>query len=373
MFDACLYLENGHLFEGQGFGANRADRICGGEVVFNTGMTGYEEIFTDPSYAEQIIVMTYPHIGNTGINFEDHESSLLPLSGVVVREYVDHPSNWRSRTTLSQFLTEKGIPAISDVDTRELTRILRSEGAQRGVIFARTSKDPITQGKECLQKIASMEGLELVSQVSIKAPYEFEPGTGSENIVVYDYGVKRNILRSFKEHGLKVQVVPYNFPAEELGKWKPKCVVLSNGPGDPATVQEAVPQIQKIIGKIPLFAICMGHQLLGRALNAGTYKLKFGHHGVNHPVKDLLTGQILITSQNHGFCVNEKDLKIEDVTITHTSLNDGTLEGFGSKKMRFQSIQFHPEACPGPNDAKSLFRRFLSDITFPTFSGGKIS
>jgi carbamoyl-phosphate synthase small subunit len=368
-WESALYLENGHLFVGEGFGS-KASR--GGEAVFNTGMTGYQEIYTDPSYYEQIVVMTYPHIGNTGINAQDLESGKLYLSGVVAREYCPPPSNWRSKQPLHAYLEAAGVPLVSDVDTREITQILRDEGAQRSVIFATAEAkgDLKAHGKKLLEKVPSMEGLGLVDRVSCKEPFEFlpdpfydmpttAPKLGTRSVVLYDYGLKRNTPRHFWRRGFRVQVVPYNYPFQEVMKLKPAALVLSNGPGDPASVGGAVEEIQSAIGKIPIFAICMGHQILARALGASTYKLKFGHHGCNHPVKDLTTGRCLITSQNHGFTVKEGDLKARDIKLTHVSLNDGTVEGFGSEKLKLASVQFHPEAAPGPNDSAYLFDSFI--------------
>ncbi|MBI4403722.1 MAG: glutamine-hydrolyzing carbamoyl-phosphate synthase small subunit [Deltaproteobacteria bacterium] len=362
LWNSALYLEKGHLFEGNGFGAKLSS---GGEIIFNTGMSGYQEIFTDPSYSRQVLVMGYPHIGNTGINEEDWESRGLFLSGLVTREVSLNASSWRSRLTLPEYLANHHIPGISDVDTREITRIIRDEGAQRAVIFPvenpGSTKELLASGKTLLEKVEPMEGLELVSQVSCKKPYEFEPSEKAEpcSVVVYDFGVKHNILRHFKKHGFRVWVVPYNTPAEEVLAYSPVGLVLSNGPGDPAKVPQSAGEIQRLVGKLPILAICMGHQLLARALGANTYKLKFGHHGINHPVIDKGSKRILITSQNHGFAVHEKDLIQEDVVVSHMSLNDHTVEGFCSEKMRFISVQFHPEAAPGPTDASYLFDSFV--------------
>ena len=363
-WDCALYLEKGHIFEGMGFGAQCSS---GGEAVFNTGMTGYQEIFTDPSYYKQVVVMTYPHIGNTGTNAQDWESRSVDLAGVVAREYCESPSSWRNTQSLSEFMAAAKVPGISDIDTREITRILRDEGAQRAVIFPvkdAKGKDPVAHAKELLSKVPEMEGLELVSKISCKAPYEFQGNapaddSGAGTVVVYDYGAKHNILRHLKARHFKVWVVPYNMPAKEVLSYKPKAVVLSNGPGDPATVPNAVNEIRALTGQVPILAICMGHQLLARALGSPTYKLKFGHHGVNHPVKDLLTNRILITSQNHGFAVKAEDLKMRDVTLSHVNLNDQTVEGFVSEKMRFYSVQFHPESKPGPSDAAYIFDNFI--------------
>jgi len=363
-WNSYLYLEKGHLLEGEGFGAERS---CGGEAVFNTGMSGYQEIFTDASYRGQIVVMCYPHIGNTGVNDEDVESGAVYANGVVTREYCDHPSNYRSKMSLGQYLKEAGVPGISGVDTRFITQCLRDEGAQRAVIFSAAEcagKSPAEHGKYLISQTPAMEGLELVSEVSCKTPYLFNDpklaGAGElGNIVVYDYGVKTNTLRSLQKRGFKVWVVPYNHPHQETLALKPRGIVLSNGPGDPAEVKGVIEPIQGLMGKTPILAICMGHQLLARALGCGTYKLKFGHHGINHPVRDLISDRILITSQNHGFCVRGEDLKSNDVAVSHLSLNDNTVEGFYSEKMKLYSVQFHPESKPGPNDASPIFDYFV--------------
>ncbi len=359
-YDATLALENGALFSGRGFGKETSS---GGEAIFNTGLSGYQEVFTDPSYSHQFVVMTYPHIGNTGMNFEDVESDKMYLSGVVVREYCPEPSNWRSKTSLHEYLIKAGVSAISDVDTREITKILRDQGAQRAVIFPTKEAEGKLEAhaKKLLEKVPDMEGLDLVSLVSCKTPYQFNEGVAKNapTIVVYDFGVKTNILRLAAKEGLRVWVVPYNTPSEEVMKEKPVAVLLSNGPGDPAKVPGTVKEIQKLIGKVPILAICMGHQLISRALGAETYKLKFGHHGTNHPVKDLETGRIMITSQNHGFCVQEDTLKDKDVKVSHINLNDNTVEGITSKKYGFYSVQFHPEAKPGPSDASVIFDIFM--------------
>jgi carbamoyl-phosphate synthase small subunit len=362
-WDAVLYLENGHVFQGQGFGS---DHASGGELVFNTGMTGYQEVFTDPSYSHQVVLMTTPHLGNTGINDEDIEADGLLLKGVVAREYEPTPSNWRSKRTLEACLMASKVPGISEVDTRELTRIIRGEGSQRAVIFPTASAvgDLKAHGKQLLQDVPEMDGLELVSLTSCKKVWEFSADARSYSgeIVVYDFGVKHGILRQLKHRGFRVRVVPYNYPYQEVLSDKPVAVVLSNGPGDPARVPYAVEQIQGLVGKVPIQAICMGHQLLARALGCNTYKLKFGHHGLNHPVRDEKTGRIIITSQNHGFAVKAEDLKQEDILLDHVSLNDGTVEGFSSSKMRFSSVQFHPEASPGPHDADSVFEAFFRGL-----------
>jgi len=361
---AALYFENGHAFLGKGFGARA---VQGGEAVFNTGMTGYQEVFSDPSYAHQVVVMTHTQLGNYGINKEDVESDSLLLKGVVAREYFSEPSNWRAQESLGTYLQRAGVPGISEIDTRRITKILRDEGAQRSVIFPvenESLSEIKTRGAGLLKNIPEMEGLDLVSQVSCKEPWEFEADKNKSRnllgtIVVYDFGVKWNILRSLSSRGFRVRVVPYQMPAEEIKKEKPTAVCLSNGPGDPAKVPHAVQQIQSLLGQFPVLAICMGHQLMARALGGETYKLKYGHHGVNHPVKDLETGKILITSQNHGFAVKPESLPKKEVQISLINLNDQTLEGFSSKKLKISSIQFHPEAKPGPSDANFLFDQFI--------------
>lgn len=361
---AALYLENGHLFLGQGFGAQKA---LGGEAVFNTGMTGYQEIFSDPSYSHQIVVMTNPQLGNYGINSQDIEAEQLLLKGVVAREYFPVPSNWRSQKSLGDYLEEFGVPGISEVDTRRITQILREEGSQRTVIFPVETNDKSTIqeiARRLLSEVPEMEGLDLVSLVSCKKPWEFDSERNRNRnthgtVVVYDFGVKLNILRSLSDRGFKVKVVPYQMPAEEVLNEKPSAICLSNGPGDPAKVPHSVREIQQFLGKVPVLAICMGHQLLARALGGETYKLKYGHHGINHPVKDLESGRILITSQNHGFAVKKESLPQEDIRINLINLNDQTVEGFCSQKLKLSSIQFHPEAKPGPSDAAVLFDQFI--------------
>jgi carbamoyl-phosphate synthase small subunit len=351
-------LEGGRLWIGEGFGAHVPS---GGELVFNTGMTGYQEILTDPSYRRQIVVMTYPHIGNTGVNAEDVESGEVAAAGLVVRALCDTPSSWRSTGSLGAYLEQAGVPGISGVDARAITRLLRDEGAKRAVLFPVESGEPVAvQAERHLAKVPAMEGLELVSEVSVRNPYWFsEKGNGL--VVAYDYGTKWNILRLVAALGFRVRVVPFDMPAEEVLKDKPTAVVLTNGPGDPATVPDAAHILAKLVGQVPLLAVCMGHQLLARALGASTYKLKFGHHGINHPVLHVPSGRVLITSQNHGFAVREKELP-KDVELTFRSLNDGTLEGFESDKLRLCSVQFHPEAKPGPSDAQPLFERFFHGV-----------
>lgn len=367
--DTALFLDGGGLWLGLGFGAKT---IRGGELVFNTGMTGYQEILTDPSYFRQVVVFTGAEVGNTGVNGADVESSAQHLAGVVVRNYSPKPSNWRCTGTLSEFLERENVPGIYGVDTRDITQCIRDGGARRSIIFPMddcgTSDRAALErrGQQLLESVAPMDGLELVSQVSCKSPYDFNAVTagvvakhGTMVAVVYDFGVKSNILRSLAKRGFRVRVVPYNYPYQDVLKLKPSAVVLSNGPGDPAAVTESVEMIAGLLGKVPLFAVCMGHQLLARALGCSTYKLKFGHHGINHPVKDLILDRVLITSQNHGFAVSGADLASREIELTHQSLNDGCVEGFQSKKLQISSVQFHPESRPGPSDADYIFDRFV--------------
>ncbi len=360
-WNAALFLENGHLFIGKGFGAKTTR---GGEAIFNTGLSGYQEVFTDPSYRRQILVMTLPHLGNTGMNSIDMESGGLYLEGVVARSYTAKPSSWRSEISLDAYLEKGNVPGISEVDTRAITQILRDEGAQRAVLFPTDETNPAViekAGRSKLLEVPAMEGLELVSEVSCKNPYWWDEKNSGKNgtVVAYDFGVKNNILRLFANQGFKVRVVPYHFSAAEVRKEKPRAIILSNGPGDPGEVKDTVQEIQSLVGEIPMFAVCMGHQLLARALGASTYKLKFGHHGCNHPVQDLRTKKVLITSQNHGFSVKGEELKGDGLAVTHVSLNDQTVEGFASERMKLASVQFHPEAAPGPREASHLFLDFI--------------
>lgn len=357
-FDAALYLENGELFLGKGFGYPQE---MGGEVVFNTAMFGYQEVFSDPSYANQIVILGGTQIGNTGVNLEDNEGDALLLKGVVVREYQE-PSNWRSTQSLQDYLYKHKVMGISEIDTRQITKIIRDQGAQRGILFpVKKEMNVIEHGKKLLASVPAMEGQDLVSKVSCQKPYAFAKVSrtfAKGTAVVYDFGVKKNILREIHERGFDVTVVPYNATAQEVLSYHPKLVVLSNGPGDPKEVPGSVKEIQSLIGKVPIFAICMGHQLIARAFGMNTYKLKFGHHGVNHPVKDHLENKIIITSQNHGFAVEFK--ATGDLQLSHTSLNDNTVEGFYSLSNKILSVQFHPEASPGPKDGSNLFDQFLS-------------
>lgn len=350
-----LILEDGTVFFGESFGS---ETEIIGEVVFNTSMIGYQEILTDPSYKYQIVTMTYPLIGNYGINEEDVESDKIQLAGFLAREYNHRYSNYRAQKSLKDYLIEYKIPALSGLDTRKLTRKLRTQGAMMGIISfeeKRTSEDLLTK----LKTQPSMAGMELVKDVTCSKIKEYKPKAKAKfNVAAYDFGIKTNILRNLTERGCNVKLYPASTPAEELIASKPDGVFLSNGPGDPAAVKYAIENTKKIIGKIPLFGICLGHQIIGLTLGYKTYKLKFGHRGGNQPVKDLKSGRILITAENHGFAIDPASIT-GPVQKTHVNLNDQTLEGISSDEMKFFSVQFHPESSPGPHDASYLFDDFI--------------
>lgn len=367
MKKATLVIEDGTVFEGFSFGA---EGEAYGEVVFNTSITGYQEILTDPSYNGQIVTMTYPEIGNYGVNPEDVESRKPFLKGFVVKEYWREPSNWRSRGSLCTYLSDNGVVGIEGVDTRSLTKLIRSKGAQKAVIST-TDADP----DSLLKKVRASQGIvgiDLVTEVSCENPYTWSDGTGAwrpdseklpgdENrfrVVAYDYGLKYNILRKLVDHGCDVSIVPSRMPPHEILSMEPDGIFLSNGPGDPAAVAYAVESVRTLIGKKPIFGICLGHQILGLALGGKTYKLKFGHRGANQPVKNLRTGKVEITSQNHGFAVDADSLG-SDVEVTHINLNDNTVEGLSHREHPVFSVQYHPEASPGPHDSSYLFREFI--------------
>lgn len=367
MKKALLVIEDGSVFEGKGFGA---EGEVFGEVVFNTSMTGYQEILTDPSYNGQIVTMTYPEIGNYGVNEEDVESRQPFLKGFVVKEYWRTPSNWRSQGDLESYLDNYGIVGIEGIDTRSLTKLIRSKGAQKAVISTQ-DLDPDSLLKK-VQASAGIIGIDLVTEVSCEESYDWNQGTHSwkpadkENpereekfkVVAYDFGLKQNILRKLTDHGCEVTVVPSRTPPNEVLSLDPDGIFLSNGPGDPAAVAYAVESVGTLIGKKPIFGICLGHQILSLALGAETYKLKFGHRGANQPVKDLRSGKVEITSQNHGFAVDSDSLS-KDVEITHINLNDNTVEGIRHKNHPAFSVQYHPEASPGPHDSSYLFQEFI--------------
>lgn len=363
---AILLLEDGTIFEGKSFGAKGTR--CG-EVVFNTSMTGYQEILTDPSYHEQIITMTYPLIGNYGTNKADIESRKIFACGFIVKENCNYPSNWRNKNSLSVYLKANNVVGLEGIDTRKLVRHIRTEGAMRGIISS-TEFRP-SRLKEKLSEYPGLMDRDIVKDVTVKKPYRWDKGvvnvlTGREieppvkyKVIAFDFGIKLNILRLLRSHGCDVWVVPAKTSARDVLSQKPDGVFLSNGPGDPGGVDYAIAEIKKMLGKIPIFGICLGHQLLGLALGAKRFKLKFGHHGANHPVKNLQTGAIEITSQNHGFCIDIDSLKDKDVRITHINLNDQTLEGFRCKNIPAFCVQYHPEASPGPHDSNYLFEGFL--------------
>ncbi len=362
---AHLVLENGTLFTGQSIGFNGYTE---GEIVFNTSMTGYQEILTDPSYNGQIVTMTYPLIGNYGCNPEDVESHQPWVEGFVIKELAALPSNWRKQETLVDFLIKHKIVAIQGIDTRKLTKMIRSGGAQRALVT--TQKEDIKSLLKRVQQIPSIVGADLASEVTTKKPYRWREGIygwpkGYSNrkkfkyfVVAYDFGIKRNILRSLVTNFIDVLVAPARTSAEEVLKMKPDGVLLSNGPGDPAPIEYAIENIRNLIGRIPIFGICLGHQLLALALGGKTYKLKFGHRGANHPVKNLETGAIEITSQNHGFAVDIDSLKGR-AKLTHLNLNDMTSEGLSIKEKFLFSVQYHPESSPGPRDSRYLFQNFI--------------
>ncbi|GJQ19782.1 MAG: carbamoyl-phosphate synthase small chain [Bacteroidia bacterium] len=366
---AKLVLENGVVFEGTSFGAQAEST---GEVVFNTSLTGYQEILTDPSYAGQIVTMTHPHIGNYGINPDDLESVKPQVAGFVVKEYFDAYSNFRATGSLGEWLKEHGIPGIEGVDTRMLTKIIRTSGAMRAVISSSDLDDQRLLAKA--RSSQAMEGWDLTKVVTTGKPYRWEDVDRTPfalaplatrktngkrwNVVVFDYGVKRNILRRLTSYGCSLTVVPSSYTAEQVLEMEPDGIFLSNGPGDPAAVRYAIENLKRLIGKKPLFGICLGHQLLALALGGKTFKLKFGHRGANHPVKNLLTGEIEITSQNHGFAVDPASLDAS-IEVTHVNLNDQTNEGLRHRELPLFSVQYHPEASPGPHDSDYLFARFV--------------
>ncbi|HEY1267750.1 MAG TPA: glutamine-hydrolyzing carbamoyl-phosphate synthase small subunit [Candidatus Binatia bacterium] len=379
---AILALADGSYYIGRGFGA---EGEAAGEVVFNTSMTGYQEILTDPSYEGQLVAMTYPEIGNVGVNPEDVESQKPFVKGFIVKEYCAKPSNWRATRTLGDYMREHGIVGIEGIDTRALVRRLRDQGSQEAIISTR-SDNP----EELIAKAKASPGLvgrDLVKEVSCREAYDWnegrwelgegyrkrkEPEQPQKNrkvknptldrpgyfVVAYDFGIKRNILRGLAESGCRVKVVPASTPAEEVLALNPDGIFLSNGPGDPDAVPYAKENVQKLLGKKPIFGICLGHQIMGLALGGKTYKLKFGHHGGNQPVMDLTTKKVEITAQNHGFAVDADSLKGAAV-VTHVNLNDNTVEGLAHKEMPIFSVQYHPESSPGPHDASYLFKRFI--------------
>ena len=365
---AILVLEDGTVFHGVSIGA---DGCSVGEVVFNTAMTGYQEIISDPSYARQIVTLTYPHVGNVGTNSEDDESAGVFVSGLVIRDLPLLASNWRSEKTLQQYLLDNKVVAIADIDTRKLTRLLRDKGAQRGCIMAgeTVSVDVATRA---IESFPGLKGMDLAKEVTVSESYEWIENIWTlqngytqgehltKHVVAYDFGIKRNILRLLVNRGCRVTVVPATTPAATVLAMNPDGVFLSNGPGDPEPCVYAIEAIKTILdSKIPIFGICLGHQLLALASGAKTEKMKFGHHGANHPVQEIATGRVMISSQNHGFSVNETSLP-DNLVATYRSLFDGSLQGIKRTDCQAMSFQGHPEASPGPNDVESLFDDFIT-------------
>lgn len=346
---AKLILENGTVFEGKAFGYINETV---GEVVFNTGMTGYQEILTDPSYYGQIVTMTYPLIGNYGINLDDMESNYAKVRGFIVRERCQNPSNWRCEFELEEYLKRNKIMGLEGIDTRALTKMIRNNGTMKGII----TTDELNKS-QINEKLNSFDNTNAVKEVTIKQIEKHNEGN-NEHIAVIDFGIKTNIVRSFKNRGCKITVFPADTKAEEILKINPDGIFLSNGPGDPKDIPEVVEEIKKLIGKKPMTGICLGHQLLALALGGNTEKLKFGHRGTNHPVKDLNANRVMITSQNHGYVVTKEGLP-DNIEITHINLNDDTVEGMKHKEFPIYSIQFHPEACPGPHDTDKIFDEFV--------------
>lgn len=353
---AVLALEDGTTFLGRALAA-RGRQF--GEVVFNTGMTGYQEVLTDPSYAGQIVTMTYPLIGNYGINEEDAESSRPQVRGLVVREACGYPSNWRSQEDLEHYLARHGIVGIQGVDTRSLTRRLREQGTMRGIISSEPQDVARPEELVSQARASQLDGPALVPGVTAPAAYHLV-GKGYR-VVVMDFGIKQNILRCLHQFDLDLIVVPCRTTVDEIDAYRPQGIFLSNGPGDPKDVPQAIATVRKLIGRYPIFGICLGHQIMGLALGADTFKLKFGHRGANHPVKELADGRVYITSQNHGYAIDAQSLP-EELHITHINLNDGTVEGMEHRYLPVYSVQYHPEAAPGPRDSAYLFERFLQQM-----------
>ncbi len=368
---AILVLEDGSVFQGESIGC---DGITVGEVVFNTALTGYQEILTDPSYARQLITLTYPHIGNVGVTSEDEEADTIFAAGLIVKDVPLRHSNWRAQESLPDYLVRRNVVAIADIDTRRLTRLLRENGAQSGCVMAGDTCSE-TEALATAKAFSGLKGLDLAQEVTTQSPYEWQKGSWQLNpnevrtvdqvsadfqVVAYDYGIKKNILRMLVDRGCYVTVVPAKTPAAEVLAMQPDGVFLSNGPGDPEPCDYAVHAIREVLEKqVPIFGICLGHQLLALASGAQTLKMKFGHHGANHPVQDLITERVMISSQNHGFAVDDSSLP-DNLQITHRSLFDQTLQGIRRKDCPAMGFQGHPEASPGPHDVAPVFDEFIS-------------
>jgi carbamoyl-phosphate synthase small subunit len=377
----ALVLQDGTCFPGELIGAEPSNLKYGvlGEVVFNTSMSGYQEILTDPSYLGQIVVMTYPHIGNYGVNDEDVESKSVYVSGFVAHEFSPLASNWRSEQDLPAYLKSKAVPALSGVDTRALTRHLRDKGSMNAfLVSGNIDKAALEKIVQRLRALPPFGDRDMVAEVSCKEAYDWKEGCGERQaawntpikkakdeplVVVLDLGVKQNMLRHLAHRGCRVKVVPAHTSAEKILELRPKGVLLSNGPGDPARVQHAPTTVAKLIGKVPIFGICMGHQILAHAIGAKTFKMKFGHHGANQPVMDLRSGKVMITSQNHGYAIDPETLP-KNAKVTQINLNDKSVEGIELTDQKALSVQYHPEACPGPRDAAAYFDDFLKAMGY---------
>jgi len=352
---AVLLLENGQAFHGHALGEIGT---TSGELCFNTGMVGYQEILTDPSYCGQMVLMTYPHIGNYGINHDDIESHKIQVAGFIIKDLTIEPSNYRSQNTLDQYLKNNNISGIYGLDTRAITRIVREYGVMNAIISSKNLD--LTQLKVQLKQTPSMEGLNLANQVTCPKYYKYASPLKSQfKVAVLDFGIKNNILRLLKKYGCDITVFPSNVSSHEISSFNPDGVFLSNGPGDPAAVEDGINCIKNLIGHYPIFGICLGHQLLSLALGAETFKLKYGHRGSNHPVKNIENGKIEITSQNHGFAVSDKNLP-SNINVTHINLNDHTIAGISCPDMQAFSVQYHPESAPGPHDSEYLFQSFIN-------------
>ena len=352
-FNKKIVLEDGEEYYGYGFGADK-ESIC--EIVFNTSMVGYQEIVSDPSYTYQMVVMTYPLIGNYGITDDDYETKQPTIGGLIVREYNDHPSNFRYTKTLSEYLEENDIPGIYGIDTRKLTRSIREKGSRKVIITnINTSKE---KALKMLQEYEIPK--DAVSKVSCRKKWYSRTSNPNYNVVAIDCGIKLNIVRSLNKKGCNVTIVPYNTTAKEIIELKPDGIFISNGPGNPEDVKEVIKVVKELKGKYPIFGICLGHQIISLAYGAKTYKLKFGHRGGNHPVKNMRTNKIEITSQNHSYAVDEESLKKTDLIVTHKNILDDTIEGVECKKDKIFSVQYHPESAPGPQDSEYLFDQFIS-------------